>query len=368
MYLRGKKREELVGMHAAQALNNPNWNMGAKVTIDSASLVNKGLEVMEARWLFDVDVDHIQVVVQPQSILHSAVEYVDGSVMAQLASPDMHLPIQYALFYPDRMPLKIQPLDLFAVRDLHFERPDTETFRGLPLAYRAARAGGSMPTVFDAAGEEAVSRFMKDEIEFLDIYDLIEGAMDAHHVQENPTLDEILCAEQEARDYVRRAVSLVIIFSVIVIGHEFGHFAIARRNGIRVTEFDIGMGPLLWHKKRGDTDFCIRLLPVGGACIFDGADALADGVSEEEMDEHAYPRAGVFARMATVLGGPFMNFLLGFVFALIIVAFSGTDLPVVYQVQKDSAAQEAGIEAGDTITKINGEPIQNGEIRPKRSR
>ncbi len=206
---RGKKREELVGMHAAQALNNPNWNMGAKVTIDSASLVNKGLEVMEARWLFDVDVDHIQVVVQPQSILHSAVEYVDGSVMAQLASPDMHLPIQYALFYPDRMPLKIQPLDLFAVRDLHFERPDTETFRGLPLAYRAARAGGSMPTVFDAAGEEAVSRFMKDEIEFLDIYDLIEGAMDAHHIQENPTLDEILCAEQEARDYVRRAVSLV---------------------------------------------------------------------------------------------------------------------------------------------------------------
>lgn len=206
---RGKKREELVGMHAAQALNNPNWNMGAKVTIDSASLVNKGLEVMEARWLFDVDVDHIQVVVQPQSILHSAVEYVDGSVMAQLASPDMHLPIQYALFYPDRMPLKIQPLDLFAVRDLHFERPDTETFRGLPLAYRAARAGGSMPTVFDAAGEEAVSRFMKDEIEFLDIYDLIEGAMDAHYVLENPTLDEILCAEQEARDYVRRAVSLV---------------------------------------------------------------------------------------------------------------------------------------------------------------
>lgn len=152
-------------------------------------------------------------------------------------------------------------------------------------------------------------------------------------------------------------ITFFIIFSVIVIGHEFGHFAIARRNGIRVTEFDIGMGPLLWHKKKGDTDFCIRLLPVGGACIFDGADALADGAGEEEMDEHAYPRANVFARMATVLGGPFMNFILGFVFALIIVAFSGTDLPVVYQVQKDSAAQEAGIEAGDTITKINGEPI-----------
>ena len=157
-------------------------------------------------------------------------------------------------------------------------------------------------------------------------------------------------------------ITFFIIFSVIVIGHEFGHFAIARRNGIRVTEFDIGMGPLLWHKKRGDTDFCIRLLPVGGACIFDGADALADGVSEEEMDEHAYPRAGVFARMATVLGGPFMNFLLGFVFALIIVAFSGTDLPVVYQVQKDSAAQEAGIDKrGDQTKEITLTPKYSKE-------
>ena len=163
-------------------------------------------------------------------------------------------------------------------------------------------------------------------------------------------------------------ITFFIIFSVIVIGHEFGHFAIARRNGIRVTEFDIGMGPLLWHKKRGDTDFCIRLLPVGGACIFDGADALADGVSEEEMDEHAYPRAGVFARMATVLGGPFMNFLLGFVFALIIVAFSGTDLPVVYQVQKDSAAQEAGIEAGDTITNKRGDQTKEITLTPKYSK
>ena len=200
---RGRKREELVHMHAAQALKNPNWDMGAKVTIDSASLVNKGLEVMEARWLFDVDVDHIQVVVQPQSILHSAVEFADGSVMAHLASPDMHLPIQYAFFYPDRMPLKIKPLDLFALKNLIFEEPDTDTFLGLPLAYRAARAGGSMPTIFNAANEEAVRFFMKDEIEFLDIYDLIEGAMDRHHNIASPSLEEILEAEEEARQNVR---------------------------------------------------------------------------------------------------------------------------------------------------------------------
>lgn len=205
---RGKKREDLLHKHVKEALNNPNWDMGAKVTIDSASLVNKGLEVMEARWFFNVDVDRIQVVVQPQSIVHSAVQYVDGSVMAHLASPDMRLPIQYAFFYPDRLPLRIKPLDLFALGELVFEKPDTETFRGLPLAYRAAHAAGSMPTVFNAANEEAVSRFMRDEIEFLDIYDLIEGAMDAHDVIASPTLDQILETEAEAREYVREKVSV----------------------------------------------------------------------------------------------------------------------------------------------------------------
>ena len=203
---RGKKREELLHKHVAEALNNPNWDMGAKVTIDSASLVNKGLEVMEARWLFDVDVDHIQVVVQPQSIMLSAVEYVDGSVIAHLASPDMRQPIQYAMFYPDRMPLEIKPLDLFDLADLHFERPDTETFLGLPLAYRAAHAGGTMPTIFNAANEEAVRLFMQDRIEFLDIYDLIAGAMDAHRVTPDPSLEKILETEQEAREYVRAAL------------------------------------------------------------------------------------------------------------------------------------------------------------------
>lgn len=200
---RGKKRQDLVGMTAKDALKNPNWDMGAKVTIDSASLVNKGLEVMEAHWLFDVDVEQIQVVVQPQSLVHSMVEYVDGSVMAHIAMPDMRLPIQYAFFYPDRQPLAIPKVDLFSVGQIYFEEPDTETFRGLPLAYEAAKAGGSMPTVFNAANEEAVTVFRKGDIHFLDIYDLIAGAMSAHHVVESPSLEEILETEKEAREFVR---------------------------------------------------------------------------------------------------------------------------------------------------------------------
>lgn len=201
---RGKKRAELVHLHAKDALKNPNWDMGAKVTIDSASLVNKGLEVMEARWLFDVPVDRIEVLVQPQSICHSAVQFQDGAVIAQLASPDMHLPIQYALTCPDRFPLAIKPLDLTEVGSLIFEKPDTETFRGLPLAIQAAKAGGSMPTAFNAANEEAVALFLKDKIEFLDIYDLIEKAMAAHQVIPTPTLEQILQTEKEARENVER--------------------------------------------------------------------------------------------------------------------------------------------------------------------
>ena len=203
---RGKTTAELAGMHAADALKNPNWDMGAKVTIDSASLVNKGLEVMEAKWLFGVDVDDITVVVQPKSIIHSAVEFVDGTVMAQMAMPDMRLPIQYALTYPDRLPLDIPAVDLFELAKIDFLRPDTETFRGLPLAYRAAHAGGTMPTVFNASNEEAVAWFMRDKIEFLDLYELIEAAMDAHTVCADPSLEEILETEKWAREYVRARI------------------------------------------------------------------------------------------------------------------------------------------------------------------
>ena len=192
---RKKTAEELETVTVDDALKHPNWDMGAKVTIDSASLVNKGLEVMEARWLFDVPVDKIQVVIQPQSILHSAVQFVDGAVMGQMGVPDMKLPIQYALFYPDRRPMSEDRLDLFKLADMTFEAPRTDVFKGLTLATRAAKEGGSMPTVFNAANELAVKKFLKREIRFLEIYEMITAAMDNHKKIDNPTVEEILETE-----------------------------------------------------------------------------------------------------------------------------------------------------------------------------
>ena len=200
---RGKSREALADMTVEDALIHPNWSMGKKVTIDSASLCNKGLEVMEAKWLFDVELSQIEVVVHPQSILHSAVQYADGGIMGQMGVPDMKLPIQYALFYPDRRPMEIGRVDLCKLGNLTFERPDTDTFCGLALAYRAAERGGSLPTVFNAANEKAVALFLDQKIRFLEIPELIEAAMEAHRVTENPTVEEILAAEAETYEYIR---------------------------------------------------------------------------------------------------------------------------------------------------------------------
>ena len=201
---RGKKRAELASMTVEDALNHPNWSMGRKVTIDSASLVNKGLEVMEAKWLFDVDLDQIQVIVHPQSIIHSAVQYADGGIMAQLGVPDMKLPIQYALFYPDRRPMDTKRVDFFSLGQLTFEEPDTETFRGLELAYQAARRGGTLPTVFNAANEKAVALFLKKKIAFLQIPELIESSMGNHRVIDDPTVEQVLEAETETYEYVKQ--------------------------------------------------------------------------------------------------------------------------------------------------------------------
>ncbi len=199
---RGKKREELESMTVEDALKHPNWSMGRKITIDSSTLVNKGLEVMEAKWLFDVDLEDIQVVVHPQSIIHSAVEYQDGAVIAQLGVPDMKLPIQYALFYPDRLPMGGKKLDLFEVGNITFEKPDMETFDGLKLAFQAAKAGGSMPTVYNAANEMAVSLFLDKKIRFLQITEMIGEAMAHHKVIESPTVEQILETEAFAREHV----------------------------------------------------------------------------------------------------------------------------------------------------------------------
>ena len=199
---RGRKRDELKNVTLADTLKHPNWVMGQKITVDSATLVNKGLEVMEAKWLFDVDLDHIQVVVQPKSIIHSMVEFKDGAVMAQLGTPDMRLPIQYALYYPERRYLEGERLDFPQLKEITFEDPDMETFLGLPMAMDAARAGGSMPTVFNAANELAVKKFLQEKIGFLDIYEIIGQSMDRHQVIANPDLDEILAVEAETYKWI----------------------------------------------------------------------------------------------------------------------------------------------------------------------
>ena len=189
-------------MTVEDALNHPNWSMGKKVTIDSASLCNKGLEVMEAKWLFGVEPSQIQVVVHPQSIIHSMVEYIDGAVIAQLGVPDMKLPIQYALFYPDRKAMRDNRVDFFSLGSLTFEEPDMETFYGLKLAYRALEQGGSMPTVYNAANERAVALFLERRIGYLQIPELIQRCMEHHEVMRQPGVEEILAAEQSVYDYI----------------------------------------------------------------------------------------------------------------------------------------------------------------------
>ena len=201
---RGKKREELVNIRPEDALKHPNWSMGRKITIDSSTLVNKGLEVMEAHWLFDTPYDKIQVVVQPQSVIHSMVEYEDGGIMAQLGTADMKLPIQYALFYPDRRFLPGKRLDFYELSGITFEKPDTDTFRGLLLGYRAGEMGGSMPTVYNAANEMAVSLFLDGKIGYLKITELIEECMEAHKLIVNPSVEEILQTEQWTYNYIKQ--------------------------------------------------------------------------------------------------------------------------------------------------------------------
>lgn len=201
---RGRKAEELKGIRVEDALKHPNWSMGRKITIDSSTLVNKGLEVMEAKWLFGVETEQIQVVVHPQSVIHSAVEYEDGAVIAQLGTPDMRLPIQYALYYPGRRPLSGDRLDLFALGQLTFEKPDMETFRGLALAYEAMRRGGNIPTAFNAANERAVALFLDRKISYPAITEIIEACMSEAAFIADPTVDEILETEALAYEHIRK--------------------------------------------------------------------------------------------------------------------------------------------------------------------
>ena len=200
---RGKKLEDLANIQVEDALKHPNWAMGRKITIDSSTMVNKGLEVIEAKWLFGVDVDQIQVVVQPQSIIHSMVEYEDGAVIAQLGTPDMKLPIQYALYYPERRYLPGDRLDFSTLQQITFEQPDLETFYGLKLAFEAGRTGGSLPTVLNAANEKAVALFLDRKIKYLQIPEIIQACMEAHKNIAAPTVEEILKTEQETYEFIK---------------------------------------------------------------------------------------------------------------------------------------------------------------------
>lgn len=200
---RGKKLEDLENIQVEDALKHPNWAMGRKITIDSSTMVNKGLEVIEAKWLFGVDVDQIQVVVQPQSIIHSMVEYEDGAVIAQLGTPDMKLPIQYALYYPERRYLPGDRLDFSTLQQITFEQPDLETFYGLKLAFEAGRTGGSLPTVLNAANEKAVALFLDRKIKYLQIPEIIQACMEAHKNIATPTVEEILKTEQETYEFIK---------------------------------------------------------------------------------------------------------------------------------------------------------------------
>ena len=200
---RGRTREQMASVQVEDALKHPNWSMGRKITIDSSTMVNKGLEVMEAHWLFDVEMDQVQVVVQPQSIIHSMVEYEDGAVIAQLGTPDMRLPIQYALYYPERRYLPGDRLDFWKLSQITFEKPDLESFHGLALAYEAGRRGGSLPTVFNAANEYAVAKFLNREISYLEITDMIQKAMEHHKVIDDPTVEQILETEREVDELLR---------------------------------------------------------------------------------------------------------------------------------------------------------------------
>lgn len=204
---RGRKKEELQYVQVEDALKHPNWSMGRKITVDSATLVNKGLEMMEARWLFGVEPEHIQVVVQPKSIIHSMVEFVDGAVIAQLGTPDMKLPIQYALYYPERRYLPGERLDFWKLQQITFEKPDMENFPGLRLAFEAAASGGSLPAVYNAANERAVALFLDRKIGFLDIPELIGRCMESHRVKESPSVEEILDTEAETYDKIEELLS-----------------------------------------------------------------------------------------------------------------------------------------------------------------
>ena len=382
----GMKTEELRTKTKADALKHPNWNMGAKITIDSATLMNKGLELIEAVWLFGLPPEKIQIVVQRQSIVHSAVQFSDHSVIAQLGVPDMRIPIQYALTYPKRVPGVVPELDFAALKVLTFDVADEETFRCLAACKKAIKKGGLGPCAANGANEEAVKLFLEDKIGFLDIGRLVEAVVDSDRFGGDYTLSDVYECDRMAREFVRAhlcflgvrmsvfitLLAALFVFSAVIAIHEFGHFAVAKLCGIRVNEFSIGMGPALWKTVRKGTQYTLRALPVGGYVALEGEESPESQQAEAARDrqEEAAPapvppekgtgiplnEAPVWQRMLVMVAGAVMNFVLGFVVLLILLTAQSSPLTskMIYAVEDGALCGQTGLQAGDEIVAVNG--------------
>ena len=414
-------RAALENVTAAQALRHPTWRMGAKITIDSATLMNKGLEILEAHWLFGVPFERIDVIVHPQSIVHSMVEFVDRSVLAQLGMPDMGIPILYALTYPDRLPCPAPALDLVQLGALTFEAPDEAAFPCLALARRAGRAGGAAPLVLNAANEVAVAGFLEGRCGFTDIPRLIDDALAAHagdrgrrprdvprprrdrapvdgeRLERHPRrIGEGLIAMPSRRssltltlllgvplladgwssaallggafDYV---VSAVVALGALIFIHELGHFMVAKAMGVGVERFSLGFGPRIFSFRRGETEYCVSIVPLGGYVKMTGEEAHGEDAIHPTTEAppidpaKSFSTKPLWARFLIVLAGPGMNFVLAAVIFSIVFAAVGLPVlePTVGRTLPDSAAAQAGLRPRDRVAAIDGRPVEHwGEI------
>ena len=385
---------EMAAVTPGEAVAHPNWRMGAKISVDSATMMNKGLELIEAFHLFGLAQDRIEILVHPESIVHSMVAFQDGSVLAQLGQPDMRIPIAYTLGWPERISAPTPRLDLAAIGRLTFERPDHERFPALGLAGQALRQAGSAPTVLNAANEIAVEAFLAGRIGFLEVAAVVDAVLQACDCPAADSLDDVLEVDAEAR---RRAGELVagkrvaalrrgnevanmawlgfigtylipflLILSVVVFVHELGHYLVARRNGVRVDVFSIGFGTELFgFNDRAGTRWKFSVLPLGGYVKMHGdADPTSSTIDLNALpDPDSFPAKSVWQRMAIVAAGPLANF----VFAIVALGllFATVGRPVtpaeVGEVQPGSAAEAAGLLPGDRIVAVDGEAA--GELR-----
>ena len=350
---RGYSIQQLEKVTLAQALNHPNWKMGSKITIDSATMMNKGLEVIEAKWLFGVPAEKIEVVVHPQSIIHSMVEYMDHSIIAQLGVPDMRIPISYALTYPKRIENKINGIDFLQMGTLTFEKPDLKTFQCLDYAYEAIKAGGSYPVVLNAANEVLVQQFLENKISFLDIQNRIEKTLQNHNPVYQMGLEEILEIDHNIRGgfTIMMIVYAILIFCLLIFVHELGHFITAKSVGIRVNEFALGMGPLLFHFTKGETEYSLRALPIGGYCKMEGED-------EESSDASAFNNKSFPAKALVVVAGSVMNLLLAIIILSLVFLAVGMPSSTIKELSPDLPAVKAGMLPGDKIVQIEDKTIK----------